>query len=84
MTSYVLVFNPDGSFRADNVPAGTYTLNISLTEPGQENFPHKAIGTATREVVVPEVEGTSTETPFDLGTLELVIKQASLAGRPTR
>ena len=83
MTSYVLVFDQDGSFRADNVPAGTYTLNISLTEPGQENFPHKAIGGLTREVVVPEVDGFQPEAPFDLGTLELVIKQPPRAAQQT-
>ena len=83
MTSYVLVFNQDGSFRADNVPAGTYTLNISLTQAGRENFPHQAIGTLSKEVIVPEGDETSLEAPFDLGTFELVIKQPPRPGPQT-
>jgi hypothetical protein len=68
--TYVLGFEPDGTFRAEDVPPGTYELKIHVTKPGandnppfQEN-PANVLGSLTREVVVPPGDG-----PLDLGTV---------------
>ena len=82
MTTYVLVFNPDGSFRADNVSAGSYTLNIAPTQPGEENWREKAMGSLTKKIIVPAVGGGQSDKPFDLGTLELVITLPLKVGQP--
>jgi beta-lactamase regulating signal transducer with metallopeptidase domain len=73
--TYVLGFEPDGSFRAEDVPPGTYELNIHVTQPGtinnpgvQEN-PADVLGSLTREVVVPPGDG-----PLYLGTVVVPIK----------
>jgi hypothetical protein len=74
--NYLLDFEKDGSFRADDVPPGTYELRIRVTksnqEDGQFSFyprPEDELGSLVREVVVPP--GTQ---PFDLGTLVVPMK----------
>jgi protocatechuate 3,4-dioxygenase beta subunit/peroxiredoxin len=68
--AYVLMFERDGSFRADDIPPGTYELRIRVTKPNeQQRFgffsrPEDELGSLTREVVVPGGEGT-----FYLGNL---------------
>jgi hypothetical protein len=69
--TYVPLFNGDGSFRIEDVPPGTYTLKIALTEPSQNYSPFgqgTPIGALETEVTVPE---NSDDTPLDLGTLSL-------------
>ena len=79
--TYQLEFEPDGAFRVEDVPPGTYTLRLRVTkepEPGRSNpfpGPQDEIGSLTREIVVPEGTG-----PLDLETLVLPVK----AGRGTR
>lgn len=79
--TYQLEFEPDGAFRVEDVPPGTYTLRLYVTkepEPGRAHpfpGPQDEIGSLTREIVVPEGTG-----PWDLGTLVLPVK----AGRGTR
>ncbi len=69
--TYVPLFNADGSFRIDDLPLGTYTLRIALTEPSQDSSPFSprtSIGALETEVTLPE---NSDNTPLDLGTLSL-------------
>jgi peroxiredoxin len=73
--TYVLEFERDGSFRADDVPAGTYLLRIVVTKPDEKQQfsafpdPNAALGSLAREVVVPPGKDS-----FDLGTLIVPIK----------
>ena len=73
--TYVLSFEADGSFRAEDVPPGTYELKIHVTKPSANpNFaawenPADVLGSLTREVVVP-----SGDMPFDLGTQVVPMK----------
>ena len=73
--TYVLGFSRDGSFRAEDVPPGTYQLNLRVTQPDPDNRfnsmtgPGKELGSLAREVVVPPGD-----TPFDLGTLMVSMK----------
>jgi RNA polymerase sigma factor (sigma-70 family) len=69
--TYVLLFDKDGSFRIDDVPPGTYSLRITLTEPTKTYSPLSQgtpIGTLESEVTVPE---DSDDAAFDLGTLTI-------------
>ncbi len=73
--TYVLEFEPDGSFRAEDVPPGTYELRILLNKPGQTEpfrpFSNQKgnLGSLIREVVVPTGGGV-----YDLGTLVVPVK----------
>ncbi len=78
--SYLLLFNEDGSFRVDAVPPGTYLLNVTPTEPGEQQFQDKPLGTLSKEIVVPEAPADQRDTPFDLGTLELKINKSQSGG----
>ena len=75
--SYPLRFEQDGSFRIDDVPAGSYELRIQVTEPRKDGEPparpgtSKEIASLTREVVVPEVVDGRSDKPLDLGVLQL-------------
>ena len=57
----------DGSFRIDDVAAGTYNLSLQLYD-GQRR---RAIATIKRTVVVPAIPGGRSDEPLDLGELEL-------------
>jgi len=71
----------DGSFRADEVPPGSYNLHIDLSETHimQSDTPDRRViynvsrpvGSIERGVVIPEVPGGYTNDPLDLGQLEL-------------
>jgi hypothetical protein len=69
--TYVPLFSADGSFRIDDVPPGTYTLRIALTEPSRTYSPLSRgapIGTLETEVTLPE---NADRAPFDLGILSI-------------
>lgn len=72
--TYQLVFEMDGSFRAEDVPPGTYELRIRVSKPGEPQLgpivnQADVLGSLAREVVVPDGKE-----PFDLGTLEILMK----------
>jgi peroxiredoxin len=81
--TYVLDFDPDGSFHADDVPPGTYQLRIHVTKPETNRVwspfpnPDNELGLLEREVVVPPGDG-----PFDLGKLIVNIKDTVASERP--
>ncbi len=63
---YGFRIEPDGSFRVEDVEAGTYTMNILV--PPNPGHPMASIRT---EIVVPEIPGGRSDTPLDLGVLKL-------------
>jgi peroxiredoxin len=71
---YVLRFAKDGSFRIDDVPGGDYQLTIDLRElvasRGQSRSPLIALG--NQEIHVPDSPGGQTDTPFDLGVINMI------------
>ena len=73
MKNFAFKIQNDGSFFIDNVPAGTYSLNIDVREPGNENNPWNApmIGSIHKEITVSEAPGGCTDEPMDLGELKL-------------
>jgi len=73
--SYGLKVNADGTFRVENVPAGTYSMHVTVNEPGQEQFSARNLGFFSREVEVPEIPGGVSDEPLDLGTLTVKTTQ---------
>jgi hypothetical protein len=71
--SYGCVVEPNGSFRVEDVPAGTYQLKISVDEDYEEDRFHgsRNLGGITQTITVPEIPGASarTDEPLDLGSL---------------
>ncbi len=78
----------DGSFRAEDVEAGTYTLIIMINEPPKDPYGvgmgRDVIATARREVVVPAMPGGRSDEPLDLGVIpaEAVKKPGAATGTP--
>jgi hypothetical protein len=66
---YGFSFQADGSFRIDDVAAGTYTLVIDALDVSNR----RPIATARRTVIVPEMPGGRSDQPLDLGTLEMLL-----------
>jgi hypothetical protein len=81
IAKYYIRFQPDGSFRADDVAPGQYIISLTITAPPADPlredawlYPGKALGGITNRVVVPEVSPEQNDTPLDLGTIEVPIK----------
>lgn len=73
-----VVLDRDGSFRIEDVPAGSYDLNFAVLQPlldGSGRPTDRAMATAHREVTVPEMPGGRSDEPLDLGTIPLVPAQ---------
>ena len=73
---------PDGSFRADDVPAGRYRLNLSASavEPGGYFMEHA--GFASIELTVPGPSDGQSDEPIDLGRTELAPLPRLARGEP--
>jgi hypothetical protein len=85
---FTAVFKPDGSFIADDIPAGDYSLRISLFErtADRRSFQGAQLGSMSQSVTVPEMPGGRSDEPLDLGELELQLAgkaaiPASLIGK---
>ncbi len=70
-----LVVEPNGDFRIDDVPPGTYELRGELREGGGNGFPWagKLLGRVNQEVLVTERSTDKPDEPVDLGELVLQI-----------
>jgi hypothetical protein len=68
LTSYAFKINSDGTFHIKDIPAGTYTLQISLHEQllNRDGSRGECIGQVNYDFVIPE-----SDEPLDIGTLEL-------------
>jgi hypothetical protein len=66
-----LQFDADGSFRAEDIAAGTYVLNVTA-QPS--DTPATGVSRVTerfsKEIVVPEMPGGRSDTPLDLGVIK--------------
>jgi 5-hydroxyisourate hydrolase-like protein (transthyretin family) len=71
---YAVAVAEDGSFRAEDIPAGAYVLSVSVIvrDPSRPTQPSHA--EATREFVVPEMRGGRSDTPLDLGAITVQVK----------
>jgi peroxiredoxin len=74
----------DGSFRAEDVPAGSYQLFIQVQGPpaaGRGGF-GETIASATRDIAVPPMPNGRSDEPLDVGTLELKLATRLNPGEP--
>ncbi|HSZ56625.1 MAG TPA: carboxypeptidase regulatory-like domain-containing protein [Tepidisphaeraceae bacterium] len=71
-TGYGVVVQPDGMFRANDVPAGQYLLSFSVLadRPDANNF-IGMLASVTMPVTVPEMPGGRSDEPLDVNKLEL-------------
>jgi hypothetical protein len=80
MRNYPLTVAADGSFTAENVPAGTYDLNAMFSSvPLEENqAPTMSraplLGSIRQEIVVPESANNPASEPVDLGVVTVKMK----------
>ena len=75
--------NADGTFRIEDIPSGTYTMQASLFQPAKNNngWPREQLGSATAEFTMPEVPGGKSSEVLDVGVLK--VKRTSAATQPT-
>ena len=66
----------DGSFCAEDIPAGRYTLHITIngSVATRGNPYDKAIGYYRHEFTVPEMTGGRSDKPLDLGTHTVTLR----------
>jgi hypothetical protein len=69
--SYVLLFDTNGTFRAHNVPAGNYSLNVTVSDPSEDENSYRQIGYLHSSVQVPEATGADAQEPLDLGAFDM-------------
>lgn len=72
--SYVLQFEPDGTFRIEDVPGGKYELTIDARELDAKRGQRKSPMIAIKQQIidVPGSAGGREETPLDLGVIDLL------------
>ena len=63
---YILRFQPDGTFRCDNVPPGAYTLTFRFTREGSQPWEGVPLADHSRELSIPD-----DSEPLDLGEIVL-------------
>lgn len=78
---YYLTVSQNGSFVVDDVPPGTYRLELSISAPPADPLdperyiaPRRPIATMTNDVVIPEAPADRPEDPVDLRTVTVPIK----------
>ncbi len=70
--SYVLLVETNGTFRADHVPPGKYQLTLNVTDPEDEYYNRRSIGTTSLEITIPD-EKVAVNAPHDIGAVALKI-----------
>lgn len=87
-SNYVLIFQPDGTFRVDDVPPGIYKLQFSVTEEVEGNLSRglnrREIARLETEVTVPDGQNENDNRPADLGSFQLKPSEPSPAQRANR
>ena len=79
---YVLLFETNGTFRADNIPPGKYNLALNVTDPEDEYYNRRSIGALNQEIVIPDEKTAKLNEAFDIGELPLTIRARVKIGKP--
>lgn len=66
---YYISVNPDGTFRIEDISAGTYTLQIGVSIGDRMHLKNRRYGRVSRQIVVPDVPDGRSDTPLDLGKI---------------
>ncbi|HUR44296.1 MAG TPA: redoxin domain-containing protein, partial [Candidatus Saccharimonadales bacterium] len=72
--TYVLLMETNGAFHIDNVPPGKYLLNMDVSDPDEEYYNRRSIGSLSKEVLVPDEPNAKVNAPLQIGTLEVTIR----------
>ena len=78
--TYVLLFDTNGAFRADHVPPGKYMLMLNVTDPEEDNYSRRTIGSGGREITVPDEAGAQVNAPFSIGDVDLAVRMRVKTG----
>jgi hypothetical protein len=72
----------DGSFRIDDVPAGSYTLYFMAFSPpaAARTYRGELVGRLTHSFTVGQMEGGRSDEPLDVGVLDLLVTGGAPAG----
>jgi hypothetical protein len=79
--TYVLLFETNGTFHVDHVPPGKYNLFLNVTDPEDEYYSGRAIGTTNHPVIVP-TDRAAINAPLEIGSIDLIIRPRIKLGRP--
>ena len=79
--NYVLLFDTNGTFHADNVPPGKYLLELNATDPEEEYYNRRSIGALNKEIIVPDEKSAKVNAPFDIGELKMTIRARVKVGK---
>ncbi|UCD52257.1 MAG: redoxin domain-containing protein, partial [Phycisphaerales bacterium] len=79
---YAVVIAHDGRFRVEDVPAGSYRLNVTVQDRpyGRPYGYGEVIGSLSHEFEVADMNEGRSDEPLDIGTLELKIMKRLKAG----
>lgn len=77
---YTFRINDDGSFRIEDVIAGTYDLTVWIEERLTGQGRPEEIGSYRGTIEVPQMPGRRSDEPLDLGELELVMHEPLRVG----
>jgi hypothetical protein len=71
--SYGFACKADGSFRVEDVPAGTYSISISAmeTEERGNSRTTRSIGFGNKSLTIPAMPGGRSDEPLDAGEIEI-------------
>lgn len=76
---YALQIQPDGSFRADDVPAGIYDINAHFIPAGAMTSQtlHHSLGDASQKIVVPPMAVGRSDELLDIGSIPVTAREQS-------
>jgi hypothetical protein len=79
--SYTAKLAADGSFRADDIPAGKCQVMVTVMEENPGQMPPRApVGSTSKEVLVPEMPGGRSDETLDAGTIEVPVHHQPAVG----
>lgn len=67
--NYTIEIKPDGTFTADDIAPGNYTLNIGVRMGGERQWEHPPLAQGSTQVTVPD--SFNPTTPIDVGQITL-------------
>ena len=65
MKNFAVSIANDGSWSADSIPSGTYTLRVTASKAGSRPWENPPAATGTAQVVVPEGATPQTQISVD-------------------
>ncbi|HEX5242339.1 MAG TPA: sigma-70 family RNA polymerase sigma factor [Tepidisphaeraceae bacterium] len=72
----------DGSFRLEDVPAGTYMMRVAYSNFSRESRYIETIGELDRKLTIAPMPDRRSDVPMDLGTIDLPLRKRLAIGQP--